>query len=118
MEDKYAIMDTPGFDMSKITDSKYIEENGKTIWQATDGNIDTAIYAMLQGVQSADSQYLFRYFKELFNDVSWVFDENYGFSVTVDPNAINPNTIGWIFKTAKVEEPVFVGNAEAVSTVS
>ena len=117
-EDKYVILDTPGVDMDKIDDPEYVEKYGKTIWDATDGNIQTAIYAMLQSIQSADSQYLFRYFKELFNDVSWVFDENYGFSVTVDPNAINPNTIGWIFKTAKVEEPVFVGNAEAVSTLN
>ena len=117
-EDKYVILDTPGVDMDKIDDPEYVEKYGKTIWDATDVNIQTAIYAMLQSIQSADSQYLFRYFKELFNDVSWVFDENYGFSVTVDPNAINPNTIGWIFKTAKVEEPVFVGNAEAVSTLN
>ena len=112
MEDKYAIMDTPGFDMSKITDSKYIEENGKTIWQATDGNIDTAIYAMLQGVQSADSQYLFRYFKELFNDVSYIFSQESKEEKT------DTATIGWIFKTAKIKEPRFVGNEKIAGTYS
>ncbi len=117
-EDKYVILDTPGIDMDKIDDPEYIEQYGKTIWEATDGNVQTSIYAMLQSIQSADSQYLFRYFKELFNDVSWVFDANFGFSPTIDPNAINKNTIGWIFKTAKVQEPVFVGNAEAVSTLN
>lgn len=108
-EDKYVILDTPRIDMDKIDDPEYIEQYGKTIWDATNGNIQTAIYAMLQGIQSADSQYLFRYFKELFNDVSWIFDANYGFSQTIDPNAINPETIGWIFKTAKIKEPIYVG---------
>lgn len=114
-EDKYIILDTPGVDMSKITDPEYVEQYGKTIWEATDGNIQTSIYAMLQGIQSADSQYLFRYFKELFNDVSWAFDANFGFSPPIDPNAINPDTIGWIFKTAKVKEPVFIGEAKVHS---
>ena len=114
-EDKYVILDTPGIDMSKIADPEYVEKYGKTIWEATDGDVQTAIYAMLQGIQSADSQYLFRYFKELFNDVSYVFDPNYGFMPSRDPDAIKKDTIGWIFKTAKVKEAVFIGEAKVHS---
>lgn len=117
-EDKYIILDTPGIDMSRISDPEYVEQYGKTIWEATDGDVQTAIYAMLQGIQSADSQYLFRYFKELFNDVSWAFDSNFGFMPTIDPNAIKKDTIGWIFKTAKVKEPVFIGDASVHSTLN
>lgn len=116
-EDKYVILDTPGIDMSKIEDKGYIEKYGKTIWEATGGNVETGIYAMLQGIQSSDSQYLFRYFKELFNDMSWVFDGNFGFSPPIDPNAVKLDTIGWIFKTAKIKEPVFVGEAKEHSTL-
>ena len=115
-EDKYVILDTPAIDMNKIADPEYIEQYGKTIWEATDGDVQTAIYAMLQGIQSADSQYLFRYFKELFNDLDWAFDSNFGFMPTIDPNAIKKDTIGWIFKTAKIEEPVFVGDPVVHST--
>lgn len=105
-EDKYVILDSAGIDINKIADKDYIEKYGRTIWDATDGNVEANIYGMLQGIQSADAQYLFRYFKELFNDFSWVFDSNYGFSQPVDPNRIKDDTIGWIFKTAKVQEKV------------
>ena len=117
-EDKYIILDSAGIDMDKIDDEDYVEKHGKTIWEATGGDIESAIYGMLQGVQSSDSQYLYRYFKELFNDFSWVFDGNWGFSVEKEPGEINPETIGWIFKTAEVDEPVFSGDLKEHSEMT
>lgn len=115
-EDKYLILDTPGKDMSKIEDKEYLETYGKTLWEAFGDNLETNIYAMLQGLSGPESQYLFRYFKELFNDMSWVFDGNFGISVNEKPGSVNPDTFGWIFKTVKVKEPVFVGEPKYHST--
>jgi len=108
-EDKYVILDGPAVDINKIDDPKYIEEHGMTIWEATNGNPEAAIYAMLQGIQTSDSQYLYRYFKELFTDFAWVFDSNWGFSPTIKPGDVNPDVFGWIFKTAEVDEQIFSG---------
>jgi len=95
------------------------EEQPKTIWEATDGDVENAIYAMLQSVQSTESQYLLRYFKELFNDFGYVFERNLiDTKPTVQPGTINPDTIGWIFKTAWFKEPVFTGERKEHSKVS
>lgn len=117
-EDEYVILNSPSIDLTKIDDPEYLEESRQTIWEATGGNIENTIYAMLQSIQSAESEYLLRYFKELFNDFSFMFkDTVIDLGPTVDPTAIYPDTIGWIFKTATVEEPIFTGERKELSKV-
>lgn len=103
-ENKYFILDDANIDMKKITDKNYLKEHWKTIWDAMSGDVSGGIYAMLQGIKTSSSEYLLRYFKELFTDNSWVFDANYNFMQSADPSSVKSGTFGWIFKTAEVDE--------------
>lgn len=80
-----------------------IQKYGTSIWKGTGGNLEEAIYAELQSMPSVDSQYLLRYFKELF--------ATYGDELRAAANneeiKETDNTkysIGWIFRTEKVTE--------------
>ena len=80
-----------------------IERYGKSIWEGTGGNLEETIYAQLQSMPSVDSQYLIRYFKELFATYG---DELRSAAANQNLTSVNnvKYPIGWIFRTSKVTE--------------
>ena len=95
-------------------DKTYIEKYGKTLWDATAGALEEAIYAQLQSGDSVGSEYLVRYFKELFNEFGDALEAEANKTqlalkkgaVTADDVQvkIKDGAIGWIFKTETVTD--------------
>lgn len=90
----------------------YINQYGTSIWTGVNGNLEETIYAQLQSMDSVDSQYLLRYFKELFG----IYGEELRKAANDETIAANDTakyTIGWIFRTEKVTEIINTNTGEA-----
>jgi len=89
-------------------DDAIVQKYGQSLWNASNGTLEEAIYAELSSSESVDSQYLIRYFKELFNlygDSLRAVAETENQKLKSE-NDNTKHTIGWIFDTKEVEEIV------------
>ncbi|MCL2859508.1 MAG: hypothetical protein FWF46_02825 [Oscillospiraceae bacterium] len=118
IKDKYIIVGNDNIDISRLADPTYMPNDRQSVWQATNGHLDTIIYGMLDSVGDVDSQYLLRDFKELFTDNGWALQNAYN----KQNNATNTSTttttqstsqtlaaseaFSWIFKTTATKQTI------------
>ena len=95
---------------NQITDEKeraeYAKEHGQTIWEATNGQIDLALFAMLESVESVDAEYILRFLKELFTEYDFVFQQDSSEQDSSEDLNIKEGTLGWLFDTHQVTEQI------------
>lgn len=112
---KFVIVDDErGIDLNKLEDQAYINRYGKTIWEATGGQIEPLVYGYLQSIQTVDAEYILRFFKELFAEFPNVFRNQ----VTPSNNntvKISKEALGWIFKTTEVQEIINTDTKETIT---
>lgn len=106
--------DERGVDLTKLEDEAYIEKYGKTIWQATGGQLEPLVYGYLQSMDSVESEYTLRFFKELFAEFPNVFRNQASEDINTDVQ-ISQNALGWIFKTTEEQEMI---NTETKETIT
>ena len=95
---------------NSITDEderkEYAKEHGQTIWEATNGQIDLALFAMLESVESVDAEYILRFLKELFTEYDFVFQQDSTTGGSSEDLDIKDGTLGWLFDTHQVTEQI------------
>jgi len=103
INDKYVIAtEDAKIDRANLANPDAETKKGmKSIWEATNGNLDSMVLGMLQSVDSIDSQYLYRYFKELFSEYGWVLEDAYNHKKAAEQTQKTPvvakDTFKWIF---------------------
>lgn len=92
-----------------------VSQYGQSIWEATGGTFEETIYAQLSAIDSVDSQYLIRYFKELFT----LYGDDLRAAAAAAKGAIRDTTntvkhpIGWIFRTENKTEIINTSTGES-----
>lgn len=122
LEEKYLIAGTEEYEALRkqygetenlFENKELVEKYGKSIWEASSGIFEETVCALLQSSDDVDTQYILRYFKELFAEYGDAIQKKYNemrldsnSATTTTNNKIKDDTIGWLFEIEKKTETI------------